>query len=228
MKRGAYTAVIFCYALFAGLVYGCAKNLEAGTPQTGEQTLKALIDRRDSTVNWMLDVNPLKTPQDLVAVPITTATIFASRTQTQTVYPELAGFGSLDTSLLSEHEMRVLTPFCAAIVAADKTQASTFMNAANTFLLTVFFDDVRGAAFLQNYIIGRPDIRGNIWQIPVRFFLKGAHLDMRIFLNQGSQGALETQSAHAISSITPDNGQNALLIDQIAYGEVINDNNDTQ
>jgi hypothetical protein len=73
---------------------------------------------------------------------------------------------------------------------------------------------MRDIEFTDRYILGQAGMRGNLWQIPVRFFVKArsedaaskvnaasGHIDARLFLSMGE----------------------SIVIDQITYGEIIYD-----
>jgi hypothetical protein len=182
---------------------GCARQKEPVLPSAGDATLRDVIQQKERSVQWTADVDPAQQTRTNPAIAVTPENVFAERAQYhQIVYPELFGFGSLDTSLLGSKEQGVITPFCEAITAHDKNAAAQLMNTQSAFLLTIFFDDIRDIEFSKRYIIGRPGIRGNMWQIPVRFFLDDGILDVHLFLNQGE----------------------SIQIDQISYGEIIHDN----
>jgi hypothetical protein len=198
-KSGGFFAVIllipFC---------GCRHGAEPVIPENGARTLKSLIAEKESAIEWTVDVGRQDAPARRGRVPITPDNMFAARTEIRNadiVYPELAGFGPVDTSLLGNAERGKLGAFCSAIIARDRTRAENLMNPDNRFLLVVFFTDIRDAEFTERYVMGRPGMRGDLWQVPVRFFLKSGYIDIQIFFLQGE----------------------SITIDQISYGEIQND-----
>jgi hypothetical protein len=204
--------------LFAIFFIACSHKIEPALPGEGEETLKKIIAQKDSSADWTSEVNPPEAARAKSAVALAPDNIFASRehSEYEMVFPELEGFGSLDTSVIDQNQREFIAAFCGAVIVGDKTQASARMNQHNAFLLTIFFNDMRDVEFTDRYILGQAGMRGNLWQIPVRFFVKArsgtlnaasgisaenGHVDARLFLSMGE----------------------SIVIDQITYGEIIYD-----
>jgi hypothetical protein len=198
-KSCGFFAVVFLCAFC-----GCRNRAKPIIPESGEATLKSMIAEKESAVEWTVDVLPPEKPSPGDGLQITPDNLFVARSEIaklDIIYPELPGFGPIDTSLLGSGERRGLGTFCSAIIAHDRERAESLMNPDNRFLLVIFFQDIRNAEFTQRYVIGRPGMRGDLWQVPVRFFLKKGYIDTQIFFVQGE----------------------SIMIDQISYGEIQND-----
>lgn len=185
------TLIAFC------AFFSCARKAEPVLPQEGEPTLKAVITEKESAAQWTAEVSPRPaTAEPRPRVALTPDTVFAFRKQTAMyVYPELAEFGFLDTSLIGKDARAVIDSFCKAVIAKNRTRAAALMNPQNTFLLSVFFYDARDLEFSGKFALGQAGMRGNLWQVPVRFFLKNGYTDAQLFFMMGE----------------------SVLIDQISY-----------
>jgi hypothetical protein len=194
------TRVFFFFVVCCTLC-GCAREDETMLPSVAEQTLKSLIEQKNTESIWTIEVDPPQKPAPAAAVRLTPNNVFALRgeSRAETVYPQLEGFGSLNTSLLDAEKLALINAFCEAVIAHNREKAESLMNPQNAFLLTVFFDDIKNVTFTKRYIIGQPGMRGSLWQVPVRFYASGGWLGAWLFFRLGE----------------------TLVIDQIIYGEIM-------
>jgi hypothetical protein len=192
--------VFFFFAECCGL-FGCIGGDDSLLPAISDQTLKSFIEQKEKETAWTIDVEPPEqtAPEPLVA--LTTNNVFALRggSRAETIYPQLEGFGSLNTSLLDDEKRTLVSAFCEAVMAHNKEKAESLMNPQNAFLLTVFFDDIKNVSFTKRYIVGQPGMRGSLWQVPVRFYVQDGWLGAWLFFRLGE----------------------TLVIDQIIYGEIM-------
>ncbi|MDR1785468.1 MAG: hypothetical protein LBR23_03260 [Spirochaetaceae bacterium] len=180
------------FAVFALIsLASCSQNTAPALPEETEVTLRAVIEQKNRAVAWTQDVSPKSTAEARRGILMTPENAFAFRGDGSVIYPVIEGFGSLDTSLLGGAALELARDFCRSLIQKDREAAAEGMNSRNTFLLDVFFFDTEGAALTENYVIGRPEILGNIWQIPVRFFLEGGTLDVLLYLNQNEPVRVE-------------------------------------
>ncbi|MDR3284977.1 MAG: hypothetical protein LBS97_07360 [Treponema sp.] len=175
-------------------------------PEDGEllKTLREQIQVRDVGTQWTLDFQKKQpsSPQGR-QIPLTLENIAAASIKFtgNRMYPELPGFGSLDTSNLNREQRTLLNNFCQAVTGDDREKAAETFNQSTRFLLTLFFADIQNAG-LNSFIIGKPVVAGQTWQVPVRFFASKSRLDVQMYL------LYDTKS---------------WIIDQIAYGELIHE-----
>ena len=198
-KRRVFFFFVVCCTLC-----GCAREDETMLPSVADQTLKSVIEQKDKESAWTIEVDPPQPPVPGSAVRLTLNNIFALRGggRADTVYPRLEGFGSLNIALLDAEKLTLINAFCEAVIAHNREKAESLMNPQNAFLLTVFFDDIKNVTFTTRYIIGQPGMRGNLWQVPVRFYAAGGWIGAWLFFRLGE----------------------TLVVDQIVYGEIMYEN----
>jgi hypothetical protein len=192
---------VFFFFAVCGTLCGCVREDETMLPSVADQTLKSLIEQKNKESAWTIEVDPPQKPATASAVHLTPNNVFALRgeSRAETVYPQLEGFGSLNTSLLDAEKRTLINSFCEAVIAHNREKAESLMNPQTAFMLTVFFDAIKNVTFTKRYIIGQPGMRGSLWQVPVRFYAADGWLGAWLFFRLGE----------------------TLVIDQIIYGEIM-------
>jgi hypothetical protein len=183
------------------LCAGC-KNNETPSEDGLGATLRFLLQERDSATGWTQDFS-VATPPKSKSIPLTPDNIAAAslRTTGNSIAPELPGFGSLDTANISRDQWNRLNHFCGAVMGKNMDAATEDFNPATSFLVPLFFTDLETAG-LTRFLVGKPWIIGETWQIPVRFFVGSRHLDIQVYLLYNND---------------------RWVIDQISYGELADD-----
>jgi hypothetical protein len=170
-------------ALLAFSLQSCKQKSPPVQLDEGEITLKNVIEQKNRATAWTQDVTAKRGEEKLTGIAPTPDNVFAFRQGVHALYPELPGFGSLDTSLLNSDALSITRTFCNAIIAKDMAAAAGCMPERNAFSLEVFFYDIRGMTFSKDFVLGRPDVIGNIWQLRARLFSDGQPFDVMLFLN---------------------------------------------
>jgi hypothetical protein len=187
--------------LFLCFLTACEADIQATHEDEAVTTLRSMVQTRDAITVWTLDFPQSAvqraqdrsielSPENLAAAP--------ARITGNSIYPELPGFGSLNTANLNAEQRLLINEFCGAVIADKIEEASKRFRTTTRFLLTIFFEDVKDSN-QKSFIVGRPAIIDSTWQIPVRLFAGDNHLDVQLYLLY-------------------DNGW---VIDQIAYGEFV-------
>jgi hypothetical protein len=191
------------FILFLCILTACETGTQAAQDDKAATTLRSIVQRRDDNTVWTLEFpqNTTQNAQDR-SIELSPENFAAAsiRITGNSIYPELPGFGSLNTANLNTEQRLLINGFCNAVIAGNMQGASQHFYTATRFLLMLFFEDIKDTK-LNRYIVGRPTIIDSTWQIPIRFFGGNNHLDIQIYLLY----------------------ENSWIIDQIAYGELVND-----
>jgi hypothetical protein len=193
-------------ALFLCLLFiltACEVGTQTTQEDEGTHTLRSRVQTRDAQTVWTLDF-PRSTVRNTQGGPIAllpeNVAVASVKVTGNSIYPELPGFGSLNTANLNAEQRSLINGFCNAIIAGNMAEASKHFHATTQFLFTLFFADIKDSK-LKSFLVGKPAIIDSTWQIPVRFFADSKHLDIQIYLLY----------------------EKNWIIDQVAYGELVND-----
>jgi hypothetical protein len=190
------------FIFFLCILTACEAGTQAAHEGAAVTTLRAIVQKRDAETVWTLDF-PKSTAQNAqggtIALSPENFAVASVKVTGNSIYPELPGFGSLNTANLNAEQRSLINTFCAAVIAGNVAEASKSFHAATRFLFTLFFEDIKDSK-LKSFIVGKPAIIDSTWQIPVRFLAGDSHLDIQIYLLY----------------------ENNWVIDQIAYGELTN------
>jgi len=144
-------------------------------------TLRSEAERLCSSINWtsQLDASVLTGKISGIqgsspSVPQNTVTFNAVLETQPPLYPSLPDFYDLDLSAMEESARLVLDSFCKALISGEK--AEEFFEEKNLYSLAIFRYDLRmelGRNFsLHSYVAGKPGNTKNVYECPVRFYLK--------------------------------------------------------
>jgi hypothetical protein len=182
------------------ILVGCRGNT-SGDLAVSDVTVRSAIQERDASAVWTRDfAQPAKERRN---VPLTQDSIIAF-TPSQignSVYPELPGFASLDTSNLNQELRAAVNAFGRAVTVRDLAGAQGFAREDTRFFMDIFFTDTAGIKFTGPFLTGKPEIIDGTWQVPLRFFAARGHLDIHVYLMYDDKW----------------------VIDQITYGELAGD-----
>jgi hypothetical protein len=191
-----FVVIIFLLMYFTG----CDQNNQAESVAEPQATVRQTIEKRNADTEWTLDFSEGNAARAAGrSIPLSPENIAAASAKMtgNNIYPELPGFGSLNISNLNTEQRSIINRFCNAIIAANTQNASAVFKASTRFLLVILFEDIKTTKF-DRFLIGAPMIIDSTWQIPVRFFSGGSHLDMQVYLIYEA----------------------GWFIDQIAYGDI--------
>jgi hypothetical protein len=179
----------------------CEAGTQAAPENSVDTTIRGMVQKRDAETVWTLDF-PKSAAQNTqggaIALSPENIAVASVKVTGNSIYPELPGFGSLNTANLNAEQRSLINDFCNAIIAS--TDASKHFRTETRFLFALFFEDIKDSK-LKSFIVGKPAIIDSTWQIPVRFLGGSKRLDVQMYL-------------------VYDNGW---VIDQIAYGELVNE-----
>ncbi|MGP1588025.1 MAG: hypothetical protein ACTTHG_06760 [Treponemataceae bacterium] len=100
------------------------------------------------------------------------------------IYPEIEGFGSLDTGILESSVCDVIERFILGI--DKKVPDETVIAQGSKFLLPVFTYDFQKIPKITKYLIGKPyivqDEFMDEYQVPVRLYTKEGFIDSIFFM----------------------------------------------
>jgi hypothetical protein len=187
---------LFCLILFLG-----CQDTGIGTLALPAATVRSQIQEREAGAAWTREFTapaPKSRPVQLTQESIAA---FGPSQAGNNVYPELPGFASLDTSNLGAPMRAVINAFCRAVIAGKQEDAQALARAETRFFVDIFFADTALIVFSKTFVLGKPEILGETWQVPVRFLAGKGHLDVFLFLMYDTKW----------------------VIDQITYGELSSD-----
>ncbi|MBQ5490525.1 MAG: hypothetical protein IIT68_00535 [Treponema sp.] len=162
-------------------------------------TLQNLAAQRESLLQW---TGELETPPAKVkttdagmdsSLVVTPQNIIASGVQVEPAYPSLAGFTSLDTSLLESAQLQILQRFCETFSRPSNTwvSASSLMQSGQAYALVVFIYDFEqfasGKGGVKTWYLGKPFVSEQMTQCPVRLVLSDPEktcADICVWLSQ--------------------------------------------
>ena len=106
------------------------------------------------------------------------------------VYPSLPDFYELDLSTMEEDARVVLESFCGAMISGKG--AESFFEEKNLYSLAIFRYDLRmelGKNFsLSSYVAGKPGSTKNVYECPVRFYLKdSSYFDTVVYVHKNNE-----------------------------------------
>jgi hypothetical protein len=184
------------------ILTACEVDTQATQKREEVTTLRQMVQTRDAETVWTLDFpkSAARGAPDRVALSPENVAAASVRVTGNSIYPELPGFGSLNTANLNAEQRSLVNGFCAAVIAGNTAEASKHFHSATRFLFTLFWADIKERK-LKSFIVGKPAIIDSTWQIPVRFLAGDSYLDVQIYILH----------------------ENNWIIDQIAYGELVNE-----
>lgn len=203
MKIKSISIIIVSSLLLTAV--SCANSHTVILSDTAGETLRSQSDKKNREILWTRELESMRLVQDIAhtdsvdkAVKLTPQTIVVSAVQTQPVYPFIDGFGSLDTSLITQDIRNVLDTFCRNVstgLSADQCMADGCL-----YSYVLFADDLKNgwkssfgeefpevsenAPLFTRMIYGAPFIDDADYEIPVRFECSGGYIDILLYFEK--------------------------------------------
>lgn len=148
MNNKSFSVFLFFFSFFLPLfLLSCSNSAQEHAPEEELPTLRyAAKSLYDSTI-WTEELEHNRLTSDISAVPRVSSRInlsplvmlAANPSDSEKVFPSLASFGSLDTSLISKNLREVLSSFAEAI--SKNKPADSFMVSDCIYSLALFYID---------------------------------------------------------------------------------------
>ena len=190
-----WKCVLICISAVSPVFFACS-NIGSPVESGGkDKTLMTLMSER--RIDWENELEPFALKRnteklggmesDVDLIPQTYA--LSALKRGDPVYPFIEGFGSLDTSSLTQDAKAVLDGFCNAFL--DGNSAESYIDAEKKYALVFFLSDIKlffkaEKNIFNGRIYGTPFIKDETFGVPVRFTGKDVLLDVFIYLNRNS------------------------------------------
>lgn len=198
MKKNFLLLYIFaCFFLFAS----CSDNTEESTQPADFETLKSEAEFINSKITWTEEtesgrlLEKIKNPEGIDGkVKASVLTVAAIKNEEPLfIFPSLAGFGSLDTSLIPLNLKSEVEKFCDSFSKND--DLSPLFREESLYNLALFYYDLSSRLpnyekffnesenknFFDSYKLGEPFIDGVNYNIPIRFVFKNKILILETY-----------------------------------------------
>lgn len=186
-------SVFLFLTLFLFIIISCS-GPDSIVIQEDAVNLKNIATSYEKGITWTEEIEKEKLNQKIPSVDgieksvkVTPINILFSREEefVEPLYPELAGLGKINVSVLNSDQYDVLDKFCSAIVEDKNIEPYISVNSFYTVVL-FNYDLVQEAFKFSSYIAGEPFFEDdeNI-ECPVRFFYNednAEYFDVNIFL----------------------------------------------
>lgn len=200
MKRFSFfTAAFFLFAV------SCSNSGQVTSSATGENTLKSKVSVKSEAAIWTSELEKNILTENLsenpyigksVSLKPETMNVSSAFSEKEKIYPELKGFGSLDSDDLKKESRQLVSDFCNDLINGKDLYASSKYVAKEKLFSYVFFaDDLRSnidsgdsEIRFSKFYIGKSFLSGKEVQIPVRLYVvSGAkYVDLSIFVSEVS------------------------------------------
>lgn len=204
MKVSKVFITAFLVSLFM-IFFSCNNNVPIDLSSGSDETLRQAALRREQSLMWAREIESVRLTRDITTSPVISKNVkfspevFAvSSDDYQPVYPGLEGFGSLDTSEITQ-ELSVFLEKVAASIASWPLD-SKYMEKDSLFSLILFKSDVEkswknefgnsfpeGDRVFDSLIFGEPFVESEAVLVPVRFFHKKNYLDLELYIYTGDK-----------------------------------------
>ena len=187
----------------------CANSHTVNLSDNSGETLRSQADTKNREILWTRELESMRLVQDIThtdsmdkAVKLTLQTVVVSAVQTQPVYPFIDGFGSLDTSLVTQDIRTVLDTFCRSV--STGLSADVCMADGCLYSYVLFADDLKSgwkssfgedipevsenAPLFTRMIYGAPFIDDADYEIPVRFECRKGYIDLLLYFGKTAGG----------------------------------------
>ena len=194
---------LLCMLLFLLAFFSCSNPVQDAEEITANSTLRYSAESLYDATEWAEEIEFDRLTASVSSVEgisarlnLSPLIVLASVPSDSTrIFPNLEGFGSLDTTLISKRLREMLTSFCECI-AANK-EADKFMESNCLFSLALFYEDFERifascfdfsdeqdsseTAYFDSFVLGEPFLDGVYYEVPVKFFGKKANLTLCVF-----------------------------------------------
>lgn len=191
------------------LFFACSNSQDPqGIVIDYENTLRKQFQDRFDSISWTGELEP-----DLIAQrKDSDSKLFSSKslnnlaaasviavTDSNAIYPSIAGFGSIDITLIPASLKSMITDFCAELLNISQTEAASWSEAAShgnlsqkeasqdqisediysklashisserRYMLSIYLQDTKTYPVASKFYLGRPVIVGKEYEVPVLF-----------------------------------------------------------
>lgn len=177
------------------------------------ETLKDVIEKKESSMSWTKELEGDILQEDIYIdaerissnVYLTPEVISVVYCNNNPIYPEIPGFGSLDTTLLQDSVRNVINEFAESINENIYTIPISVIHPDFIFNYVFFRNDlienwelkfgekfpydnnedkskIKPITLFTKWIIGRPFTTGEIEKVPVRFYCQQGFLDVTLYI----------------------------------------------
>ena len=189
----------------AFLAVSCSDNQAVIASDSGE-TLRAKTEAKDAETLWTREIEKERLVQTIAeseavspSVKLGPETMIASLAISDTAYPYIQGFASLDTSLMSPGLQSALDAFVRALSRNESADVS--FAPENVFSYVFFLSDLRsgwkahfgsdfpdaGTPLFTSSLCGSPFIEEAGAEVPVRFGFSGGFVDALVYFEKDGE-----------------------------------------
>lgn len=191
--------------LASSALVSCANSSSAIVADYNAETLRSRAENKENSTLWTRELESMRLAEDITHAPdadssvkLTPSAAAVCTYSAKPLYPQLEGFGSLDTSLLSQDVRNVLDSFCRAVSAEQPVD--TLMAKDSLYSAVLFQDDLKGVwkeRFNEDFpekadglelftrtLYGEPFIDSGMYDIPVRLYCAAGYIDTDVSLVQ--------------------------------------------
>lgn len=206
MRR--FNIVFFILIGFSFISCSHKKNIKIES--NSAETIKQIINEKNSTLIWSNEIEPNRLNEKIIIneekiakeVERTPLMVISQNFDCNPVYPELDGFTNLDISAMNESLKKTVNDFCEEFSNKNIfTNIGKFYNSKFVFNSVLFLDDFKlsyekkigkfpyksdstdeKTGLCSSYIIGKPDISSEFFEIPVRFYCQSKFVDLTLII----------------------------------------------
>ena len=203
MKIKSISIIIVSSLLLTAV--SCANSHTVILSDNAGETLRSQSDKKNREILWTRELESMRLVQDIThtdsvdkAVKLTPKSIVVSSVQARPVYPFIDGFGSLDTSLITQDIRNVLDTFCRNV--STGLNADMCMADGCLYSYVLFTDDLKSGwkssfeedipevsenvPLFTRMIYGAPFIDAADYEIPVRFECSEGYIDILLYFEK--------------------------------------------
>ncbi len=176
----------FLLIVFSVCIFSSCSNSDttAKFNYDGEETLKTLVEQRETEIQWPQVKNESVASSD-TKFNITIKNdmeLFLYNNSDKEVYPSLEGFGSLNTSNMSKNLLNFISSFLESV--QKKNIDILFFEYEKIYMQTVLEYNLRDYPDFTDFVIGEAfafDTPKYSYEIPARMYFSGGYTDVTIF-----------------------------------------------
>ena len=203
MRLFRFYISVFLFLPLAIVFFSCSNGNQIDLSLGSEETLRSLSMKKEEDILWTREIESVRLTKDIntsssvsSVIKLTPEIILLSEVEKSPLYPNLTGFGSLDTREISIELKAFLNKFSESV--KKWTLDEKLMEADSLFSLILFKYDVEenwktffGRDFnvdeknplFESFIYGEPFIAETNVIVPVRFKTNKEHLDLHLYVN---------------------------------------------
>ena len=200
---------VFFVILTSLFLVSCSNVANGEINVIEEKTLKEIIDAKDTKITWAKELEEGRLTADISndgqkissGIALTPEVEAVVYDDSEPVYPELPGFGSLDTRAVTGNLKNIISNFCSSLSRNLYNGPQSYFDDHFIFNYVFFKLDLAdewknrfGVEFPQkddgkwhpslfsHWTLGKPLLTGEIMEQPVRFYCKRGFLDVTLYV----------------------------------------------